>query len=104
MLPAGGIEAGLWTDFSKAGLKAYGTVNKLAIQTAYGLPYRGSQVLLAYDTTKLSKDKAPQDLRGPRRLDQGQPRPVHLQPPRQGRFGRQFRQPRGARGIGPRSV
>ena len=59
MLPAGGIDAGLWTDFSKAGLKNYGTLNKLAIQTPYGLPYRGSQVLLAYDTTKLSKDKVP---------------------------------------------
>lgn len=59
MLPAGGIDAGLWTDFSKAGLKNYGSLNKLAIQTPYGLPYRGSQVLLAYDTTKLSKDKVP---------------------------------------------
>ncbi|WP_370677015.1 extracellular solute-binding protein [Pleomorphomonas sp. PLEO] len=59
MLPAGGLEAGLWTDFSKAGLKNYGTLNKLAIQTPYGLPYRGSQVLLAYDTTKLPKDKVP---------------------------------------------
>ena len=35
-----------------------------------------------------------QDLGRPRRLDQGQPRPVHLQPPRQGRLGRQFRAPR----------
>jgi putative spermidine/putrescine transport system substrate-binding protein len=59
MLPAGGIEAGLWTDFSKAGLKNYGTINKLAIQTPFGMPYRGSQVLLAYDTTKLPKDKVP---------------------------------------------
>lgn len=59
MLPAGGIEAGLWIDFSKAGLKNYGAVNKLAIQTPYSLPYRGSQVLLAYDTTKLPKDKVP---------------------------------------------
>lgn len=59
MLPIGGIDAGLWTDFSKAGLKNYGTLNKLAIQTTYGLPYRGSQVLLAYDTTKLAKDKVP---------------------------------------------
>ncbi|PIO96929.1 extracellular solute-binding protein [Pleomorphomonas carboxyditropha] len=58
-LPAGGIEAGLWTDFGKAGLKSYAAVNKLAIQTPYGLPYRGSQVLIAYDTTKLSKDKVP---------------------------------------------
>lgn len=59
LLPAGGIDAGLWTDFSKAGLKNYGALNKLAIQTPYGLPYRGSQVLLAYDTTKLAKDKVP---------------------------------------------
>ncbi|MCM5555163.1 extracellular solute-binding protein [Pleomorphomonas sp. NRK KF1] len=59
MLPNGGIEAGLWTDFQKAGLANYGAVNKLAIQTAYGLPYRGSQVLLAYDSTKLPRDKAP---------------------------------------------
>ncbi|MDR3475637.1 MAG: extracellular solute-binding protein [Devosia sp.] len=55
----GGIEAGLWADFSKAGLSNYAKVNPLAIQTPYGLPYRGSQVLLAYDTTKLPKDKVP---------------------------------------------
>lgn len=58
-LPTGGLAAGLWTDLSKAGLKNYGTVNKLAIQSPYALPYRGSQVLLAYDTTKLPKDKVP---------------------------------------------
>ena len=39
-----------------------------------------------------------QDLRGADRLDQGQPRPVHLQPPRQGRLGRQLRPPRHLRG------
>jgi putative spermidine/putrescine transport system substrate-binding protein len=59
LLPVGGIDAGLWTDFSKAGLKNYGALSKLAIQTPYGLPYRGSQVLIAYDTTKLAKDKVP---------------------------------------------
>jgi putative spermidine/putrescine transport system substrate-binding protein len=58
-LPAGGLAAGLWTDFSKAGMKNYGLVNKNALQLPQGLPYRGSQVLLAYDTTKLAKDKAP---------------------------------------------
>jgi len=55
----GGIAAGLWADFSKAGLANYSKINPLAIQTPYGLPYRGSQVLLAYDTTKLPKDKVP---------------------------------------------
>ncbi|WP_237153820.1 extracellular solute-binding protein [Oryzibacter oryziterrae] len=55
----GAVEAGLWTDLSKAGLQNYGKLNKDAIQTVWSLPYRGSQVLLAYDTTKLPKDKVP---------------------------------------------
>jgi len=58
-LPVGGIEAGLWTDFTKANLSNYSKVNPLAIQTPFGLPYRGSQVLLAYDTTKLPVEDAP---------------------------------------------
>src|SRR5882724_6356293 len=58
-LPKGGIEEGLWVDFSKAGLANYANLNPLLNQTPYGLPYRGSQVLLAYDTTKLPKEKAP---------------------------------------------
>ena len=58
-LPNGGIAAGLWVDWSKAGLSNYGKINKLAIQTPFGLPVRGSQVLLAYDTTKLPKEKVP---------------------------------------------
>ena len=58
-LPNGGIAAGLWVDWSKAGLANYGKINKLAIQTPFGLPVRGSQVLLAYDTTKLPKEKVP---------------------------------------------
>ena len=58
-LPNGGIAAGLWVDWFKAGLSNYGKINKLAIQTPFGLPVRGSQVLLAYDTTKLPKEKVP---------------------------------------------
>ncbi len=58
-LPKGGIAEGLWTDFSKAGMTNYAKLNPLGIQTPYGLPYRGSQVLIAYDTTKLPADKAP---------------------------------------------
>ncbi|AKR55928.1 ABC transporter substrate-binding protein [Devosia sp. H5989] len=58
-LPKGGLEAGLWTDISKAGLSNYSKVNPLAIQTGFDLPYRGSQVLLAFDTTKLPADQAP---------------------------------------------
>jgi len=58
-LPKGGIEAGLWVDFSKAGLSNYSKVNPLAFDVPTSLPYRGSQVLLAYDTTKLKPEDAP---------------------------------------------
>jgi len=58
-LPKGGIEAGLWTDLSKAGLSNYSKINPLALDLPTNFPYRGSQVLLAYDGTKLPKDKAP---------------------------------------------
>ncbi len=58
-LPAGGIEAGLWVNMKEAGLSNYSKVNPLAIDTDYSLPYRGSQVLLAYDTTKLDPANAP---------------------------------------------
>jgi putative spermidine/putrescine transport system substrate-binding protein len=57
--PSGAIEAGLWVNWAEAGLANYGRVNPLAIQTPFGLPYRGSQVLLAFDTTKLSVAEAP---------------------------------------------
>ncbi|HEX4296433.1 MAG TPA: extracellular solute-binding protein [Devosia sp.] len=58
-LPNGGIAAGLWVDLSKAGLSNYSKINPLALDIPTNFPYRGSQVLLAYDSTKLSKDKAP---------------------------------------------
>lgn len=58
-LPSGGLEAGLWTDFSKANLSNYSKINPLALDIPTNFPYRGSQVLLAYDSTKLPKDKAP---------------------------------------------
>ncbi|HVX83119.1 MAG TPA: extracellular solute-binding protein [Devosiaceae bacterium] len=58
-LPKGGLEAGLWVDFSKAGLSNYSKINPLAKDIPTNIQYRGSQVLLAYDSTKLPKDKAP---------------------------------------------
>jgi putative spermidine/putrescine transport system substrate-binding protein len=58
-LPKGALEAGLWTDFSKANLTNYPRLNPLGIRNGFGLPYRASQVVIAYDTTKLSPDKAP---------------------------------------------
>lgn len=59
LLPSGAIEAGVYTNIKEAGLSNYAKVNPLAIQSDYSLPYRGSQVLLAYDSTKLSAADAP---------------------------------------------
>jgi putative spermidine/putrescine transport system substrate-binding protein len=60
--PVGAIDKGLWVDFSKAGLANYSKINPLAISIdglPQNLPYRGSQVLLAFDTTKLKPEDAP---------------------------------------------
>jgi putative spermidine/putrescine transport system substrate-binding protein len=59
LLPAGGIDAGLWVNLKEAGLSNYSKVNPLGIDSDYSLPYRGSQVLLAYDTTKLATADVP---------------------------------------------
>ncbi len=58
-LPAGGIDAGLYVNIKEAGLSNYSKINPLAFDGDYSLPYRGSQVLLAYDTTKLAAADAP---------------------------------------------
>ena len=55
----GSIEAGLWTDFTEAGLDGLDRLNPAAIQTAYDLPYRGSQVLLAYDSSRVAEEDVP---------------------------------------------
>jgi putative spermidine/putrescine transport system substrate-binding protein len=60
--PVGALDKGLWVDFAQAGLSNYSKINPLALQldgVTQNLPYRGSQVLLAYDTTKLSPDAVP---------------------------------------------
>jgi len=60
--PVGAREKGLWVDFAKANLSNYSKINPLAFKIdnlTENLPYRGSQVLLAFDTTKLPADKAP---------------------------------------------
>ena len=60
--PVGAIDKGLWEDFKAAGLSNYDKINPLALQLdglTQNLPYRGSQVLLAYDTTKLSAADVP---------------------------------------------
>jgi len=57
--PAGALDKGLWVDFSKAGLSNYSKLNPLGLDIPQNLPYRGSQVLLAYDTTKLKPADVP---------------------------------------------
>ncbi|MGV8830663.1 MAG: extracellular solute-binding protein [Devosia sp.] len=61
LLPSGAIEAGIYTNIKEAGLSNYSKVNPLAIESDYSLPYRGSQVLLAYDTTKLAAADVPKN-------------------------------------------
>jgi putative spermidine/putrescine transport system substrate-binding protein len=46
-------------DFTKENLPNYSKINPLAADIPQNLAYRGSQVLLAYDTTKLDPSKAP---------------------------------------------
>ncbi|HEY8577437.1 MAG TPA: extracellular solute-binding protein [Devosia sp.] len=55
----GGIEQGLYVDFEQASLSNYGKINPLAFDIPTNLPYRGSQVVLAYDTTKLDPANVP---------------------------------------------
>lgn len=58
-LPKGAAEAGLYVNIKEAGLSNYSKINPLAFDGDYSVPYRGSQVLLAYDTTKLDPANAP---------------------------------------------
>ncbi|HWU99770.1 MAG TPA: extracellular solute-binding protein [Devosia sp.] len=58
-LPAGALDKGLYVDFSKENLSNYSKLNPLANDIPQNITYRGSQVLLAFDTTKLPADKAP---------------------------------------------
>jgi putative spermidine/putrescine transport system substrate-binding protein len=60
--PVGAADKGLYVDIAGAGLSNYSKINPLALQLdgmPQNLPYRGSQVLLAYDTTKLSPADVP---------------------------------------------
>lgn len=58
-LPAGAADAGLYVNIKEAGLSNYSKINPLAFDGDFSVPYRGSQVLLAYDTTKLDPANAP---------------------------------------------
>lgn len=55
----GSIDAGLWVNFAEAGIENLDKVNPAAKQTDFDLPYRGSQVLLAYDASRVAAEDAP---------------------------------------------
>ena len=64
LLPKGGIEAGLWVGFDAKLVPGFARLNPLAIETPYALPYRGSQVVLAYDSEKVAEADLPKDWPG----------------------------------------
>jgi putative spermidine/putrescine transport system substrate-binding protein len=53
-IPVGADGAGLWTKFDASNLPNWSRVNKVAIQAPDHLPWRGSQVLLAYNSEKVA--------------------------------------------------
>ncbi len=56
--PKGAMEAGLYVNM-KGALSNWSKINPLAVQTEFGAPYRGSQVLLAFDGSKVKAEEAP---------------------------------------------
>ncbi len=51
---AGSIEAGLWEELTEANVANLKLVNPAAVETPIRMPYRGSQVLIAYDSAKVA--------------------------------------------------
>lgn len=51
---AGSVEAGLWTEITPANVPNLSMVNPAAVETPIKMPYRGSQVLIAYDSAKIA--------------------------------------------------
>lgn len=50
----GSIEAGLWLEMTTANVPNLAMINPAAPQAPIRLPYRGSQVLIAYDSAKIA--------------------------------------------------
>ena len=51
---AGTVKAGLWLAVTEANVPNLKMINPAAIQTPIEMPYRGSQVLIAYDSAKVA--------------------------------------------------
>jgi putative spermidine/putrescine transport system substrate-binding protein len=50
----GSVEAGMWTTFDATSVPNLSLINPAAMDVPYRLPYRGSQVLIAYDSAKVA--------------------------------------------------
>ena len=50
----GSIEAGLWTEITAANVPNLAQVNPAAVELPVRMPYRGSQVLIAYDSARVA--------------------------------------------------
>lgn len=57
--PVGAMAEGFWFSFTAEAVPNYATIVDAAIETPFNLPYRGSQVLLAYDKTKVAENEVP---------------------------------------------
>lgn len=53
------LDANLWVDFSEENVPNVANLNQIANTLSYGLPYRGSQVLIAYDSTRVAEEDVP---------------------------------------------
>jgi len=58
-IPPETVEAGLWLDFNETNIENYGNLNPELDIYDWGLPYRGSQVLLVYDSALIPDDEVP---------------------------------------------
>jgi putative spermidine/putrescine transport system substrate-binding protein len=59
---AGSVEAGLWQELTTANVPNLSMINPAAPDTPIRMPYRGSQVLIAYDSAKMDAPKTFADI------------------------------------------
>src|SRR5262245_46349970 len=58
-VPQETIDGNLWLKLDETNVPNFANVNPIANTEAWGMPYRGSQVLLADDSTKVKVDEVP---------------------------------------------
>jgi putative spermidine/putrescine transport system substrate-binding protein len=86
----GAAEAGLWVKFDKANVPNLAMANPLGLESPYKLPYRGSQVLIAYDSAKIPEKEAPRTFAGIMEWAKAHPGRFTYGRPDKGGSGRNF--------------